>query len=855
MDNVNGKQDLRVEIPEFNIPTTVTENNSDSIRIYIVITEFYPNNALISYKWDNPYNNQNGITKVNGDFVTFFSDNVTYKDIEYIDNIATYNMENNEIFDTKTKTFYFTIPYPKTIRNYTNYYLKAYSDNSDVIALHYPSEIFFDNGNAVVGVDFKGVVNATSKWSPRIHSGYYYINQHEYYAYSEFNVEANFDTIETENYAKAIGYLNVDVTLLRPAKPAESYSIQKTTRSELLQDESQFIWEDDKGVTLKPSIEGVEYKEYVTSTYYSPIILFDNVLTQAGPLVINYQFTEGFRQLLFDIRSYDVEEGKWSDWTPFTNSTSPNTLSCAYQIRCDLSATVSNTEYVKEDYLCCYLDWKDDMDEVNSTNVVTVTDHITTGPYNSRGTFISKIIEFGCGSGLMLELFGSSSEVFGFIAYSNTQEELLLENIKWLPLSSSKLTDNYKYYRYKIEIPVGQKLYWLHKTWRTLRTIAILPYIKDITMTGTFVPQNTTLNFINTESFEVIQDGESHVIFDKLGDIIEADILQRGFTVNEINKIDVTCTSANINISFDPVINAINPSPSVLSLPINASANKEYVSLITNTPYIFLDEDGKIEIIGTPQQFAPITLEDENGTSYLQLFDTLNFTQTEQFMLNNEKFITLKTNQYDIPTLNVLLNGKEFTDYTLINHLVVFKEFVTGEIEISYKICNSFIATIDRNNNLTTIYPYVNSETELPKKMKVYFETNTTSNRFVANHLSMNPIYRTRYDGFIYLTDEHFDAYSIRIYCNPRRVKAGGFDKVDISIEVLDINDNPIVGKEIAIDCKYGILNCSNTVTDINGIVHIVYESSYTPSIDIVTVTVIKDTMEILMNSITIENE
>ena len=37
---------------------------------------------------------------VNGDYVTFSSDSLTYKDVEYKDIISTINMENQEIFDT-----------------------------------------------------------------------------------------------------------------------------------------------------------------------------------------------------------------------------------------------------------------------------------------------------------------------------------------------------------------------------------------------------------------------------------------------------------------------------------------------------------------------------------------------------------------------------------------------------------------------------------------------------------------------------------------------------------------------------------------------------------------------------------
>ena len=142
-----------------------------------------------------------------------------------------------------------------------------------------------------------------------------------------------------------------------------------------------------------------------------------------------------------------------------------------------------------------------------------------------------------------------------------------------------------------------------------------------------------------------------------------------------------------------------------------------------------------------------------------------------------------------------------------------------------------------------------------PRKYKVYFETSTRNNKFIAKELSLNPIYRTDYKGFIYLTDEHNEPYSINIYCNPKIIKAGGYDKVDISIEVLDILGNPVISKNVAVDCKYGILNCENYVTDMNGVVHIVYESSYKSNTDTITAKVTKDDSTTLQESIEIINE
>lgn len=865
--NINGKKDLTVDTPQFNIPTTVTDKHKDSIRIYAVITEFYPDTALVAYRWEHPWNHKDCITQVNGDYIYFSSDSMEYKDIEYLDVISTINMENQEVYDNKTQEKIFEIPKPKTIYEYQNYYLEVHTDNGDVLALKYPTEIEFDeNGIAQVGVSFKGVVNATSKWSPRIHNGYYYLNQHEYFAYSEFDVQANFETYEEEIFKTLIGYISFDVQLRHIANPKESYSITKDTRSELLQDEEHFQWINGKGLTLKPSINGVYYREYDSYMYTSPVISFAHALTTAGKLKVNYEFPDGFNYLPMEIRYYDGEACKWSEWEHFENNTIPTALSAAYQIRFIMQASVTNQDLFLEDYMCCYLDWKDDMNEQNTTNIVTITDHMTTGPYDAEGVYVSKIIDFGCESELALDFFESKykEHIKLYIAYAPKTESLLLENIQWIDITTSK--DTYfksRYFRYKVVIPSGEKMYWLHKRIKTLETHEILPYVKGISMTGEYQPSDVVENFINTESFEIPKDGEPHVVFKRVLDVIGADVLEKGYTEQEIEYVKIKCLTNDAILEYNKGLDAQYPSSAALESPISVSSNIDLEIISKNTPYIFVEKENEeydvIRIIGTPQQYCPIVVEDPNGNTYSELKGD-SFVIDEIFNTTEEtKYVQIKNNGYDPNNFHVYLDEKEMDTalFTVINHLVIFNDFVPKghEIKINYCILYSFIAKIDRVNNTTTIYLHTGEGIDMPTKCKVYFETGTKNNKFIANDLSLNPIYRTDYKGFIYLTDEHNDPYTVNIYANPLRIKAGGYDKLDISIEVLDIQGNPIISKDVAVDCDYGILNCESYVTDMNGVIHIVYESAYKACTDTLTAKVLKDDNSLVKQSISIINE
>ena len=163
------------------------------------------------------------------------------------------------------------------------------------------------------------------------------------------------------------------------------------------------------------------------------------------------------------VRSYDIENGKWSDWTEFTNDTVPTCpLSCAYQVRFELNASVTNNDFTIEDYKCCYLDWKDDIDEDGCTNIVTITDHLQPRKDEADGIYMSKIIDFGCESTVTLDIFDSniSSHCALEVAISNKKNDLLIENAIWQKMPDNQsITVTTRYIRYRITVPYGEKLY------------------------------------------------------------------------------------------------------------------------------------------------------------------------------------------------------------------------------------------------------------------------------------------------------------------------------------------------------------------------------------------------------------
>lgn len=1205
-DNQSGKLDLYVDTPQFNIPATVKPGTE---KIYIMISEFYPDDAIVSYKWDAGKDNaylyqdpktglyKDDITIINGNNVTFSGNTIKYEDVIYDDIISTINYGGIELFNTKTTERTYQLQRPNTDGiKYEKYFLNVSTDNSDVLALRYPTEILFDpnTDEAEFNVAFKGVVNATSKWSPRIHNGYYYLNQHEFFAYSEFDVEANFEEFETINFQTLTGYLKVEVILKdRTPKPNVICEIIKDTRSQLLQDEEHFTWLNGRGLTLLPSVNSELYKKYEPIYYYSPMLVFDECISIPYKFIIDYAWYDpdepapqsgnynikGYVMPEIEFRYYDMTTYNWSNWLPLQyqgnmgtsnigasptyqetdpvtgNETTKTALSSAYQLRMLMSAVTTDSDYEFEDYLCCYLDWKDDQGgEGNVVNISTAADHMTNGPdFGASGTYVSKIFDYGYeGSSYQLSYFESfyHNRIELYVASSNNTKDLLIENVIWaraainqqVSLRETGLSSPVygRYFRYKVVIPPGEKLYWLRKVFSTKSTVATVPVIQKIYFKGEYKPAELESSFTNVEAFELIADGNDHRIFDSLTKIIKSDIERRGYTTKDIYTINTICTTNNIVLALHPQLvgNGLWPC-SLNDVPIDAEVKAHTISpvydkKIDHTPFIFSEPDDyqneSILIRGVPEQFAPITVEDQFGEPYTQLMDGVDFNEeetdfnvtdaeffmlTEQFIIDESsvKFITLKTNRFEIETLTVSLNGTAMTDdmYRIQNNIIIFDvELSIGDmVTVTYYMMNTFIALIDRLENTTKIllysnrnefnqgiydastrritydkikdipltaetfispvnfktysfdythsgqyadfsnltggtwssvpdgnwtygylasrnqeygftydgdtnstfsvystdYPvleykfdvtitssrtddeviglflaecmefgkkirlffcldlntrkagcieidedgnltytnaiqpwepnlsssyavwanngcqndtirvqvekkkrgiyivYSNFEdnnenrmdiitdtyswytkydiptdfgmfsmiqrkpqyiinniertefTETQKKYKVFFETNKVNNKFAADDLSLNPIYRTDYKGFIYLTDEHNRPDSINIYCNPTTLVKGGFDRVDISIEVLDEFKNPIIGIRVFADCSKGILKADSDKTDINGVVHYVYESASVEGSDIVSFSVMKEDGTELKNSVTIKSE
>ena len=288
----------------------------------------------------------------------------------------------------------------------------------------------------------------------------------------------------------------------------------------------------------------------------------------------------------------------------------------------------------------------------------------------------------------------------------------------------------------------------------------------------------------------------------------------------------------------------------------DSSGIRHTLSYLVSVNPVFLDGEHNVCLVMDFGSDKPITLYQKN----IDFGSITKWNQTGDIKF----YISKQLNQVqckisnldDIDTWNedsiINFNLNSRVDSKIFNETVYFGFCLRSQSKTYFKN-PVFSGSVDHSISID------DQLNKLRRKYKVFFETNTKNNKFVAEDLSLNPVYRTDYKGFIYLTDEHYEPYVINIYRNPEYIRCGGYDKIDVSVECLDYLGNPVVSKEISIDCKYGILIFDNDsikqYTDINGVIHFIYQSAVNECEDIITARTLTTDESVIEASVKIINE
>ena len=275
-----------------------------------------------------------------------------------------------------------------------------------------------------------------------------------------------------------------------------------------------------------------------------------------------------------------------------------------------------------------------------------------------------------------------------------------------------------------------------------------------------------------------------------------------------------------------------------LFTPIEAKGAEIKLDDGENSAYInFID--GTAVIHALPLQFCPIIVQDDE-VGPLREVDfyneegelTLDFNQT--FYSERQKAFPLRYTDYDPRTLHVQVEGTDRHDWLTKNQMLVFENVLPeGQmVTVSYRIQNSFVAHLDIENKTTAVVTHAD---KVITEARVMFETNERDNQRVIRNVSLNPIYNTEHQGFLFISDEEPVPTKITIHANPMSVIGDGKDGLNVHVELTDIYDNPVSGETLEVTAVLGGLSCKDFVTDANGVISMRYTSGIGKGMDALT--------------------
>lgn len=906
-----------------------------NIKYYLEFEEIKPNEAYVRYQFENQIPNTN-YTLTNGDKVRFYSSAIFADSTEHREFI-TQTVEGPYIInDNKKHSYTYDIKDIKlNVAGYKRFELEVVPNINDIVMLSYPTEINMDvtgNVDMNVTVSCRNMQNAIAKWSPKIHNGYYYFNQDEYFLYSQcatdnLDLELN-QAYETKNVrVKAVLYE------LGPEIEERDYDIQLKTRDELLLDDYHYEFEDNK-IWPKPiEVYNTYYQEYAAQyEYYSKPFTFDFKPTSYKSFTWDEAGMPNSEIEAYAI-AYDDVYGVWYPPVRITNGGPiPSTLKLSRILMLKFIMKPSRRPKIEEHttLLCCESDWKNSRLKFLSRNIYFREETLMPTSKHIPGIFMSQFIDLGDTASEIKERsikFDPTYEgtIKFYVTDSDTKVGVtdIVEYKDWVEVQPNTEYKCKRFVRYKIVFAPCSKLYYMNLivkryTYNGMGKEEYLPGLGNIRVQAETKSNLTGWMFEHTDGEGNVLEkhfsttypicstcgaGGSNVIitpvqnrsvveheyitsyalkYDEQPHILVEDMKE--FINNVSDAVRVNPASI-FDVNFFPY-DAVNNDFEIKKEPNSATIK----SLNTILDYNIINKtqngvllplrDNKVSCSPVPQQFAPIIIyEPGDEEPYTQVFfkdenNKYTLTNVEEFESLGFKTLYLKYLNIDPTSVEIYIDESIEEDYKIINNVIEFENKIPAgaKIVVKYKILKSFIANYDYHNDKVNfeIFKATGSYTNgggvvaghivcgtnvvsnstgstivghvmcgnqtvcggttpidsIPvKEIRVFYETDKIYNSRPLTDISLNPIYSLRYNGYIFICDYQDEPHKINIYPEDTYIFANGENTMNVLVQVLDKNNNPVENIAVNIISAQGRIRLKNNRTDGNGIIHCIYRS------------------------------
>ncbi len=845
-------------------------------KYYIEFEKITPAEGYVHYKFDHqdPANNY---TEYNGDGVTFTSDAIFADDSEHREFITQTEAGPYIIDDNRMHKFHYDISgIHVELSAYKRFELDIVPSINDIVLLTYPKTLIIGNDGSIdmpVDITCRNLQSAIAKWTPSVHNGYYYYNQKEYFLYSKCVADGEnmlLDSIYTRDNVS----IKVVMSESGPVLPDKDYNFVLKTKQQLLLDEYHYEWFDNKVWPLPMEVYNDYYMEFAPYyEYYSSPFTFDEEPTR----YINISWTEvGVPPSDLDVYAiaYDDVYGKWYppikiiNGGPVPPELKPSKI---LVLKFVLKPSRRPKLQTRNWLLCSEHDWKSRMLKYDSYNLYIDEEVLMPKSLNSNGVFISEFMDMGDtidpvkGRSIKFNpVYHGEVEFYVKSADSKVEIQDYMKYSEWEKVDLNTVKTGLKrFMRYMIVIKPHSAVYYADLTvqryeYTGMKREEYLPGFGEIHVDAeTRYTKTSKINHEYIMTHELVHDGKEHVLVEHIQDYVQNIAVGEHFDPALITDVsfypyDDGTTNYDIRKSGDVAYITSRDITTNETLVENSQGGAEF--------YI---SDNKITLSPIPQQYAPVILyADDDPIPYTQVFFTdekgkFVLTNTEQFESLGFQTLYLKYLDIDLLSTEITIDGLVNKDYTIINNIVKFNyEIPKGSIiKVKYKLKRTFAINYNYENDTfdlvvhkeTKIYSLLAGTTvicgtyitgqQLPgadkivegvdviKKIKIFFETNKLSACRQLTHISLNPIWNVRHGGYIYICDYQDPPQTVTVYPADDFIYANGKDRMNVLVQVLDKNNNPIENVNVNIVAAKGKLDIISDKTDINGIIQCKYTS------------------------------
>lgn len=829
-------------------------------KYYIQFEEVLPDEGYVQYKFDNQIPGTN-YTETNGDSITFFSNSFFADDSEHKEFITQIEKGPYEISDNRKHKFTYDIRDIKLDLNiYKRFELDVVPSNNDITIIQAPTNIMVSQDGTVdmpVQVSCRHLQSAIAKWSPSIHNGYYYYNQKEYFLYSKCAPDNEARVIQ--NHLKK--NVNVKVVFQEDAlADAEDrdFNIELKTKQDLLLDEYHYEWENDMVWPRPVEVYNDYYKEFApVYEYYTQPIIFDVLPTKYHSITWDEAGTPNSQIDVYAI-AYDDVYGQWYPPVKISNGGAiPSSLKLSKVLLLKFVLKPSRKPVLRERLLefCCEADWKNSYLKFMTYNTYFNEEILMPTSELSNGVFVSKFIDLGDtsesdkGRSLLFDPIVEGDVEF-YVQHADSKTALTerITYADWSKVEIGVKRENLKrFVRYMIVLKPKSKLYHLKLTVNRYEYSGpkegYLPGFGNISVKAETKTSDSATGAVKEHehilTHELTYNMQDEILLEDLNQYIVDYCDAKGLNHNNIINVDF--------FNYDATSNDFDVRKDGNEVKIRSTIELEDDSILEVTQggiEKILDSEQKVKLHPIPQQYAPIILyADDDKTPYTQVFFTdengeYTLTGIEEFVSMGYKTLYLKYIDIDPDSVTISIDEVINTGYTINNNIVDFDRNIEAgaKIVVSYKIKKSFISKYDYENDEVEFEVY--SGVNPASKINVFYETDKLSAYRQLSHISLNPIYNSRYSGYIYLCDYQDKPQYVEVYPEDSMIYANGKDTMNVLIQVTDKNHNPVEGINVNILSAKGDLKVINSKTDINGVIKCIYTSCDTNCIDTIKATV-----------------